>query len=105
MLLQRSDGNGLRKWLNKNSVEKAIQEVFQTADLTTVFIDAQTPVQEQIRLFCSFHVIISSHSSQMANLMFSTPGISVVEFQGKGAKLEPTFMDLGHKAGCVCDLE
>lgn len=99
MMLQRSSGNGLRKWTNKNEVEKALFDTLGVSEIATVYVDEKTPPLEQVRVFCSYHIILTSHSSQLANLVFAVPGSSTIEFQGVQAKSEPTFEVLGGKVG------
>jgi hypothetical protein len=62
-----------------------------------VFIDSDTPALEQAMAFCTCHLLITPHSSQLANLVFSTRGISAVEVQADTGFIEPTFQNLAQK--------
>ena len=63
-----------------------------------MFINGATPALVQAFKFCACHLIVSPHSSQLSNLVFSYPGISVIELQNEEL-VENTFLQLGTKLG------
>jgi hypothetical protein len=60
----------LRKFTNLDDVVKLAQE-YTTVPVEVVTVNESTTVQEQIRLFNSFDVLITSHGSHLANGLFT----------------------------------
>eukprot|EP01040_Poterioochromonas_malhamensis_P013667 gene13667-15062_t len=97
-ILQRADGNGMRSILNLQEVGRAVRKVFGIVELKIWYIAEDTPAVEQATLFHSADVIITTHSSQFTNLVFSRPGTYVIEIQPEIGQ-EYSFRNIGVAAG------
>ena len=98
-ILQRIDGNGKRRFVNLDLVARMTQTVFKLSSLRILYIDGTTPPIEQASAFCSVHLIISPHSSQLSNLMFSAPKIALIELQPPLEVFDTSFRNLAHSFG------
>lgn len=95
-ILCRDEGAGLRQFVNVNEMLLSIRRAVQDSEIKIWFISSTTPAVEQAVLFCSFHILISPHSSQLTNLVFTPSGLSVIEIQNEALR-EFTFEQLGRK--------
>ena len=69
-VFQRSSGRGRRAFANLDEV-LALARRYTATEVPVVTVDAATFVDEQARVFQDFDVLISSHGSQLANMIFS----------------------------------
>lgn len=97
-IIQRSEGLGMRTFVNFDEVVRLIQASFHVPDVHLWYIDSRTPAAMQALMFCSAHVVISPHSSQLSNVMFSRPGTAVIEIRPPGF-VETSFEALSKKMG------
>ena len=95
-ILQRNEGNGNRIFVNIDDLMRSINRILNVETVHIWYINSKTPALEQVRYFRSFDLLISPHSSQLANLVFSRPGSHVIEIQ---TVEERTFHLLGLKMG------
>jgi hypothetical protein len=98
-ILQRIDGNGMRRFINLDAVARTVQSVLRVSSLRILYIDGKTPPIDQAAAFCSVHLIISPHSSQLTNLIFSGPKIALIELQPPLERFDTSFKDLAHSLG------
>ena len=99
-IVQRNEGNGKRKFTNIDDAMRSINQILKVENINIWYIDSNTPAFEQVRYFRTFDLLISPHSSQLANLVFSRPGSHVIEIQTKNpVEEERTFYRLGLKMG------
>jgi hypothetical protein len=80
-IMQRVDGNGLRRFINFQAVLAELQVVFGIDDVSVLFFSGATPPELQASLMCSFDVLLSPHTSQLTNLLFAPPWATLVEVQ------------------------
>jgi hypothetical protein len=80
-IMQRVDGNGLRRFVNFEAVLAELQVVFGIDDVSVLFFSGATPPQLQASLMCSFDVLLSPHTSQLTNLLFAPQWATLVEVQ------------------------
>jgi Glycosyltransferase 61 len=97
-VLYRDEGSGLRQFVNINEMMLSIRRVVKESEIKVWFISSTTPALDQALLFCSFHILISPHSSQLSNLVFTPAGLSVIEIQNEQL-VENTFEQLGRRSG------
>ncbi len=97
-ILQRADGNGMRSILNLQEVGRAVRKVFGIVELKIWYIAEDTPAVEQATFFHSADVIITTHSSQLTNLVFSRSGTFVIEILPEIGQ-EYSFHNIGVAAG------
>ena len=67
-----------RRVLNQAAIIQMIKETFNY-ELTAETIDEHTPAEQQVRLFAETGLMLSSHSSQMINVIFSHPYAAMIE--------------------------
>ena len=70
----------MRKILNYNEVEKALQDN-GIKDYTNVTVSQDTSMKDALELITSVGMIISTHSSQLNLLAFVNPGTIVIEIR------------------------
>jgi len=70
-VFQRTATIMLRKFTNLDDVVKLAQ-TYTTVPVEVITINETSPIQEQIKLFNSFDVLITSHGSHLANGLFTT---------------------------------
>ena len=95
-ILQRIDGNGMRRFINLDAVARTVQSVLRVSSLRILYIDGKTQPLDQAAAFCSVHLIISPHSSQLSNLIFSGSRIALIELQPLLEKFDTSFRNLAH---------
>jgi capsular polysaccharide biosynthesis protein len=67
-------GQAQRRLLNEEAVERYLHELgFETC------IPELLPLREQVALFAEAEVVVSTHGSAFANMLFSPPGLIVVD--------------------------
>lgn len=78
-IFQRSSGeNGNRRILNINQVQGFVEKLTGgQPDIIT--LNESTSAEDQMKLFNDFDVLISSHGSQLTNLIFSSHPLAVME--------------------------
>lgn len=76
-VFQRSSGRGRRAFANLDEV-LALARRYTASEVPVVTVDAATPVDDQARVFQAFDVLISSHGSQLANIIFSDPAHTAI---------------------------
>lgn len=64
--------------LNKDEIRTMLKKEFDL-DMEFVTIDENSSSETQVSLFASTGLMLSSHSSQMINVLFSPPGAAMVE--------------------------
>jgi hypothetical protein len=69
VIIVRSQGNGKRKLIGDNYIKNYLKQY--NISLEKVTISSQNSSSEQAKIFNSYGLIISSHSSQLANLLFA----------------------------------
>ena len=97
-MVASSDGAGMRKSASLVDVLMTLVAGTRQHSIDFLFINGRTPALIQAGLFCSYHLFVSPHSSQLTNLVFARPGVSVIELQNE-MFVENTFIDLGTKVG------
>jgi hypothetical protein len=96
-LLVRTDGNRLRRMANQDEVLRFMKgkglevEVFETTGAMTG--------KEQAERFNRFGLLLSSHSSQLANLIFAQENAAVIEVSSILRDNLAVFHRLGRKVG------
>ena len=95
-LLQRSEGVGRRQFVNLNAVLASLQSVAHEDFIDIVYLNSQTSPIVQATKFCNYHIIVTPHSSQLANLVFAPSNISIIEVQNENYQADP-FFKLGKK--------
>ena len=93
-VMRRVEGQSMRRWLNEEEVLRAVAEETGVHAVRWMFPNSKTPALEQFGMFCGFDILLTPHSSQLANLWFANPGSSVIEVQGRRAKYEKSFIML-----------
>ena len=76
-LFQRSTGSTLRSFANVEPVRALLQN-FTSAPIPVVTVNASTSLAGQIDAFRAFDVLVSSHGSQLGNIIFSDPGTTAI---------------------------
>jgi hypothetical protein len=95
-ILLRAEGKGLRRFVNLQEIVLSIRKVTGQEFIPLLFISSKTSGLMQAIRFCQFHLLITPHTSQLTNLVFAPPNISVIEIQNQGY-VEHTFLNLGRK--------
>jgi hypothetical protein len=95
-ILLRAEGKGLRRFLNLHQMILSIRKITGQEFVPLLFISSKTPGLLQAARFCQFHLLVTPHTSQLTNLVFAPPNISVIEIQNEGYQ-EETFLQLGRK--------
>ena len=80
-ILQRMEGAGFRKILNLDDVSRTLRSELNVHKIEQWYIDGNTSALDQITYFRSFDVLLSTHSSQLTNLMFARNTSHVIEIQ------------------------
>ncbi|KAJ3307488.1 hypothetical protein HDU76_004633 [Blyttiomyces sp. JEL0837] len=91
IILKRKRGHGLRWILNQNDMIELMQNK-GIHEIDVVQISEDHSLQEQAQIFASFGLMISSHSSQLANLVFAHENAVVIE---ASPIFKPAFRHLG----------
>jgi hypothetical protein len=74
--------------------DDAVVELLRDFDFETIHLE-QMPLTEQIKIFRESNVIIGPHGAGLANIVFSSPGITLIEFlQESGSYKMPIFSEL-----------
>jgi len=76
-IFQRKTGN-LRSFVNMEEVLALIRRYTNRSSIPTISVDKDTPVIEQARAFQAFDVLVTSHGSHLANLIFSQPTTTAI---------------------------
>ena len=76
-LFQRSTGSTLRSFANLEPVRALLQN-FTSVPVPVVTVNVSTPLAGQIDAFRAFDVLVTSHGSQLGNIIFSDPGTSAI---------------------------
>ena len=97
-ILQRIEGGGMRRFLNLDEVTRTVYKIFNRERVELWYVNSHTSPVDQVQFFKRFDVLISPHSSQLANLMFARPGSHVIEIQHEGVD-NVTFQRLGTRVG------
>ena len=69
-IFMRTDTKMLRRFINMNEV-KALAQTYTSVPVEIVTANTTTSVENQIRLFNSFDLLITSHGSHLANGLFT----------------------------------
>lgn len=78
-IFQRSSGeNGNRRILNIDQVQGFVEN-FTGEQPDIITLNESTSAEDQMKLFNDFDVLISSHGSQLTNLIFSSHPLAVME--------------------------
>jgi hypothetical protein len=97
-ILLRAEGKGLRRFANLQEIVLSIRKITRQELISLLFISSKTSGLVQAARFCQFHLLVTPHTSQLTNLVFAPPNVSVIEIQNQGYQ-EGTFQSLGQKAG------
>eukprot|EP00602_Paraphysomonas_sp_CaronLab_P005262 CAMPEP_0185038218 /NCGR_PEP_ID=MMETSP1103-20130426/33607_1 /TAXON_ID=36769 /ORGANISM="Paraphysomonas bandaiensis, Strain Caron Lab Isolate" /LENGTH=402 /DNA_ID=CAMNT_0027576549 /DNA_START=479 /DNA_END=1687 /DNA_ORIENTATION=+ len=95
-ILQRFEGSGTRSFVNLDRMLLSIYQITSQESIEIMFISSKTPAHIQALKFCSFHILIAPHSSQLSNLIFTPAGVSIIELQNEKL-IEDTFLWLGER--------
>jgi len=76
-LFQSSTGSTLRNFANLEPVRALLQN-YTSVPVPIVTVNATTPLAEQIEAFRAFDVLVTSHGSQLGNIIFSDPGTTAI---------------------------
>ena len=80
LVMQRTEGNSLRPFLNYDDLEAAFDQVGVCSwGYRNVSINSTTPLRDQASLFWGFGLMLSPHSSQLINAMFAHELAAVLE--------------------------
>lgn len=71
-VFKRTEGRGLREFVNLDEVI-ALAQTFTSLPIEVITINSTTPVRDQATLFRAFDLLITSHGSQIANIIFTDP--------------------------------
>ena len=82
VLHREGEGAGLRRILNFDTLERALQ-ANGISSYRNVSVWQGTPFEDAVRLFSSFGLLISTHSSALKLLAFSHPSTIVIEVRPK----------------------
>lgn len=78
-IFQRTEGSSLREFVNLEEVI-ALAQTYTSLAIEVVTINSTTSVQAQASLFRAFDILITSHGSQIANIIFTDPeGTGLIE--------------------------
>lgn len=91
-ILLRAEGRGLRRFVNLQEMVLSIRKVTDQE----LILSSKTSGIMQAARFCQFHLLVTPHTSQLSNLVFAPPNISVIEIQNQGY-VDHTFLNLGRK--------
>jgi hypothetical protein len=80
-VLHRSEGSGNRIITNFHELELAFLFLFGTLEYSNVTISSHSTHAQQVELFADFALMISPHSSQLFNVVFSHPLSAVLEYR------------------------
>jgi hypothetical protein len=71
-VFKRTEGRGVREFVNLDEVV-ALAQTYTFLPIEVVTINSTTPVRVQATLFRAFDLLITSHGSQIANIIFTDP--------------------------------
>jgi len=98
-ILQRVDGNGLRRFINFDETIRLVRQVMKVDDVSVWYFSSHTPPLQQATSFCNVHLIVAPHTSQLSNLIFAAPRTSLIELQPMMPIFDTSFKDLAERAG------
>jgi hypothetical protein len=98
-ILQRVDGNGLRRFINFDETIRLVRQVMKVDDVSVWYFSSHTPPLQQATSFCKVHLIVAPHTSQLSNLIFAAPRTSLIELQPMMPIFDTSFKDLAERAG------
>lgn len=81
VILQRSDGTALRRFLNLDGVVRVVKRAFPKLHVVVAAMSADMDVKDQALIFANASLIVSTHSSQIWNLIFARPDTAIIEIQ------------------------
>jgi len=79
IVLQRTEGWGLRRILNLNEIIAHVAKKYHI-DIDIAEPTSETAVKDQVQLFQDADLIMSTHSSQLFNIFFCKTSAYVIEF-------------------------
>eukprot|EP00889_Picochlorum_renovo_P005734 jgi/Picre1/32764/NNA_001050.t1 len=110
-IFQRKTGQSLRSFTNLNDLRLLAQK-YSPYPIEIVSIDESEPVSKQIMIFNSFDILMSPHGSHLANLLFISRKITLIEiiscaadevFKENGELLGVDYiLSTGHGTGASC---
>mmetsp|Transcript_7125 Transcript_7125/g.14230 ORF Transcript_7125/g.14230 Transcript_7125/m.14230 type:complete len:447 (-) Transcript_7125:3600-4940(-) len=110
-IFQRKTGQSLRSFTNLNDLRLLAQK-YSPYPIEIVSIDESEPVSKQIMIFNSFDILMSPHGSHLANLLFTSRKITLIEiiscaadevFKENGELLGVDYiLSTGHGTGASC---
>ena len=77
-IFERKDGSALRKFENLGDLIRVVGK-YTNKPVQIISVDKSTSVHEQVLLFNSFDILLTSHGSHLANILFSTRKMTVIE--------------------------
>jgi hypothetical protein len=81
-VLHRVDGQGLRRIINFSDFEQSLYKILgKETRYENVSIASHSSSATQVDLFANFSLLISPHSTQLFNLIFSHPLSAVLEYR------------------------
>lgn len=111
-IFERKTGTALRRFDNIGEVIR-VAERYTNEPIKVFTVDESTSPKEQVKLFNSMDILITSHGSQLANLIFVTGNISVIEIVSCPADLvfrsnakvlgKQYIVSTGHPIGKKCN--
>eukprot|EP00602_Paraphysomonas_sp_CaronLab_P006709 CAMPEP_0185029106 /NCGR_PEP_ID=MMETSP1103-20130426/15210_1 /TAXON_ID=36769 /ORGANISM="Paraphysomonas bandaiensis, Strain Caron Lab Isolate" /LENGTH=354 /DNA_ID=CAMNT_0027563723 /DNA_START=655 /DNA_END=1719 /DNA_ORIENTATION=- len=82
-ILQHFEVDGTQSFVNFDRMLLSIHKITSQEFIDVIFISNKTPAHMQALRFCNFHILVTPHSSHLSNLIFSPPGVSVIELQSE----------------------
>lgn len=77
-IFQRTEGKGLRSFLNLNETLELVHEYTSNASVSIITLNSSTTIVEQIKTFRGFDVLVTPHGSHLANIIFRDPGSTAI---------------------------
>ena len=97
VILIRSEGQALRKFVNVDELQVLMQDKLQIP-VTRLATSSSTDAFEQMYSFNSFGIMVAPHSSQLTNLHFARKNAVVLEMIADGS-VDSVFSRLGTNLG------
>jgi hypothetical protein len=85
LVLVRNEGKGKRSFENFSVLDQVLRDV-GVCRYENVSIGSSTSLRDQARLFLNYSLLVSGHSSQLLNLIFSHPLSATLEVRPDGGE-------------------
>lgn len=77
-IFERRDGFALRQFENIGELRKLVG-LYTNHPVQIISVDKNTSIREQVSIFNSFDILITSHGSHLANILFSIRKVTIIE--------------------------